>query len=245
MATTPAPANFHEITSVAQFQATMQAGLARISLVSFWAPWAEPCTPMTALVRELAGKYPDIQVLHVEAEALPDITDNFDVQSVPLVTVLRGHEVLAKIEGFDAAGLTAALAKHAAKIHTPLSATTQAPAPPPATADDEKAEAESGEELEKRMRGLMAQSKVVLFMKGDPTTPRCGFSRRTVALLQEHKIEFTSFDILSDERVRQGLKVLNDWPTFPQLIISGEFVGGLDVVTEMAESGELQELVAA
>ena len=122
---------------------------------------------------------------------------------------MQGHEVLAKIEGFDAAALTAALAKHAAKIHTPLSSTTQAPAAPPAAAaievdvTDEKAE--SGEELEKRMRGLMGQSKVVLFMKGDPTTPRCGFSRRTVALLQDHKIEFTSFDILSDERVRQGV----------------------------------------
>lgn len=116
------------------------------------------------------------------------------------------------------------------------------------------------------MRALMEQSKVVLFMKGNPTTPRCGFSRRTVALLQDHKIEFTSFDILEDERVRQGkfsspvlhestmlirslrnigLKVLNNWPTFPQLIINNEFVGGLDVVTEMAENGELQELVAA
>jgi len=240
------PPNFYAITTVEQFQETMKNGLERISLINFWAPWAEPCKDMNELVLELAKKYPDIQVLHIEAEALPDITDNFDVNSVPFVSILRGHEVLDKVEGFNAAKLTEALAKHTQKIHTPLSKTTQAPAAPPAAAAevvDEKGEAP--EDLEKRMRALMNQSKVVLFMKGDPTTPRCGFSRRTVALLQDQKIEFTSFDILTDESVRQGLKVLNSWPTFPQLIINNEFVGGLDVVTEMAENGELQELVAA
>ena len=101
-------------------------------------------------------------------------------------------------------------------------------------------------------------------MKGSPDVPRCGFSRRTVALLRDQKVDFDSFDILSDESVRSGecfdvltsaspaaydptigLKVLNDWPTFPQLIINGEFVGGLDIVTEMAANGELKELLSA
>ncbi len=90
----------------------------------------------------------------------------------------------------------------------------------------------------------MQQDKVVLFMKGSPDAPRCGFSRRIVALLKNQNITFTHFDILTDESVRAGLKVLNNWPTFPQLIIKGEFVGGLDVVTEMVDNGELQELVA-
>jgi len=64
-----------------------------------------------------------------------------------------------------------------------------------------------------------------------------------VELLRSRRIEFSSFDILGDERVRAGLKVLNDWPTFPQLIINGEFVGGLDIVREMADNGELEEMV--
>ncbi|KZP10482.1 glutaredoxin [Athelia psychrophila] len=239
------PPNFHAITTVDQFQELMKNNLERISLINFWASWAEPCKVMNELVLDLAKKYPDIQVLHVEAEELPDITDNFDVQSVPFVSVLRGHEVLTKVEGADAAALTAAVAKHTQKIAAPLSTTTQAPATPPAAPASFEEKGESPDDLEKRMKALMNKSKVVLFMKGDPTTPRCGFSRRTVALLQDHKVEFTTFDILTDESVRQGLKVLNGWPTFPQIIINNEFVGGLDVVTEMAENGELQELLAA
>jgi Grx4 family monothiol glutaredoxin len=105
----------------------------------------------------------------------------------------------------------------------------------------------------------MNQSPVVLFMKGSPDTPRCGFSRRMVALLNDQNVLYTHFDILTDEDVRQGksstqssiaqvlclgLKKLNDWPTFPQLTIKGEFVGGLDVVQEMVDNGELKALLA-
>lgn len=89
----------------------------------------------------------------------------------------------------------------------------------------------------------MAKDKVVLFMKGEPDAPRCGFSRRIVTLLRDQGVQFSYFDIFSDESVRSGLKVLNNWPTFPQLIVNGEFVGGLDIVQEMVENGELQELV--
>ena len=84
----------------------------------------------------------------------------------------------------------------------------------------------------------------MLFMKGTPDVPRCGFSRRIVALLRDQNVPFSSFDILSDDSVRAGLKQLNNWPTFPQLIVKGEFVGGLDVVQEMVEGGELKELLA-
>lgn len=104
--------------------------------------------------------------------------------------------------------------------------------------------AESQEALNQRLQKLMTQDRVVLFMKGSPDQPRCGFSRRIVDLLRTQDIEFGSFDILSDETVRSGLKVLNNWPTFPQLIINGEFVGGLDVVKEMADNGELKEMLA-
>ena len=90
----------------------------------------------------------------------------------------------------------------------------------------------------------MNQDQVVLFMKGNPDAPRCGFSRRIVALLRDQNVTFSHFDILTDESVRQGLKTLNNWPTFPQLIVNGEFVGGLDIVQEMVENGELKEILA-
>ena len=121
----------------------------------------------------------------------------------------------------------------------PQSHTDQAPAAPA----DANEKHESKEELNKRLHALMQQDKVVLFMKGSPDAPRCGFSRRIVALLRDQGVQFSHFDILSDESVRAGLKVLNNWPTFPQLIINGEFVGGLDIVQEMVENGEFKEIL--
>lgn len=95
--------------------------------------------------------------------------------------------------------------------------------------------------LDERLKGLINKAQVMLFMKGDPETPRCGFSGKICALLKENKITFETFDILSDEEVRQGLKTYSNWPTFPQLYGSGKLVGGLDIVKELAEEGALTE----
>lgn len=84
------------------------------------------------------------------------------------------------------------------------------------------------------LRALINSAPVLLFMKGSPQEPKCGFSKKTVALLREHQIAFSSFDILSDEQVRQGLKKLSNWPTYPQLYVKGSLIGGLDILTEMA-----------
>lgn len=97
--------------------------------------------------------------------------------------------------------------------------------------------------LEDRLAALVKRSRVVLFIKGVPSAPRCGFSRRIVEILDEEKTSYDSFDVLEDEDVRQGLKTYSDWPTYPQLYVDGEFVGGLDVVKEMKESDELGELL--
>lgn len=95
--------------------------------------------------------------------------------------------------------------------------------------------------LEERLNALLSRSKLMLFMKGLPSAPKCGFSRQIVELLGEAK--FDAFDILTDDEVRQGLKKLSDWPTYPQLYLDGELVGGLDIVQEMVESGEFSEMI--
>lgn len=97
--------------------------------------------------------------------------------------------------------------------------------------------------LEARLRQLVGKHKVMLFMKGTPQAPRCGFSAEIVKILESLNTPFDSFDILSDEEVRQGLKTFSQWPTYPQLYVSGELVGGLDITREMVDSGELQELI--
>jgi monothiol glutaredoxin len=87
------------------------------------------------------------------------------------------------------------------------------------------------------------EHEVILFMKGTPERPMCGFSARTVAALDTLGREFAAVDVLPDPRIRQELSALSNWPTIPQLFVKGELVGGCDIVTEMYESGELAELL--
>jgi len=87
------------------------------------------------------------------------------------------------------------------------------------------------------------QNDVILFMKGNPDAPACGFSMRTVAALKALDASFAAVDVLPDPRIRQELSALSQWPTIPQLFVHGELVGGCDIVTEMYETGELAELL--
>ena len=91
----------------------------------------------------------------------------------------------------------------------------------------------------------IANNDVILFMKGTPEAPACGFSARTVGALQALDTRFAAVDILPDPRIRQELTALSLWPTIPQLFVGGELVGGCDIVTEMFETGELAELLGA
>src|ERR1700712_2564740 len=98
------------------------------------------------------------------------------------------------------------------------------------------------DDAQARIAELVAKDDVVLFMKGSPLFPQCGFSSRAVAILNHLNVEFGSVDVLQDQGVRQGIKEFSDWPTIPQLYVKGEFVGGSDIMMEMYESGELAEL---
>ena len=85
---------------------------------------------------------------------------------------------------------------------------------------------------------------VVLFMKGEPDQPRCGFSSVAVQILDHLGVDFVGVDVLQDDRLRQGIKSFSDWPTIPQLYVKGEFVGGSDIVRQMFQSGELKPFLA-
>lgn len=98
-------------------------------------------------------------------------------------------------------------------------------------------------QLKDRLKELINQADIVLFMKGDKYVPQCGFSAKVVDILNEMEKDFTTFDILVDEEVRQGLREYSNWPTYPQLYYKGELIGGCDIVSEMYEAGELQKLL--
>jgi monothiol glutaredoxin len=98
--------------------------------------------------------------------------------------------------------------------------------------------------VQERIEREIGEHDVVLFMKGTPVFPQCGFSSLVVQVLSHLGVKFKGIDVLSDPALRQEIKVFSDWPTVPQLYVKGEFVGGCDIVREMYESGELAELLA-
>src|ERR687896_900392 len=99
------------------------------------------------------------------------------------------------------------------------------------------------QQIREAIQEAIAENEVILFMKGTPEAPRCGFSARTVAALDALGAQFAAVDILPDPRIRQELSALSSWPTIPQLFVKGELVGGCDIVTEMYETGELAQVM--
>lgn len=264
-APTSVATNYYKLESPSQLQSLLGADLQRLSVLYFRAEWAEICRATDPVVKSLSQKFEEPLFLEIEAESLPDVAESFEVSSVPCFIILRGHKLLSRIVGAESSQLESDVEKFVKAggnqqtngRYEVRSETKLKPTPPPpvptlnqreakeqTTLDDE----ESEEQLFTRCKSLMQQSKVVVFMKGDPKTPRCGFSQQTIKILQELNVEFTTFDILTDEKVRQGMKKLNSWPTFPQIIIKGELVGGLDILKEMTqrngkEKTELEELL--
>ncbi|XP_055679360.1 glutaredoxin-related protein 5, mitochondrial [Lutzomyia longipalpis] len=95
--------------------------------------------------------------------------------------------------------------------------------------------------MSKEIADMVTKNKVVVFMKGNPEAPRCGFSNAVVQVMRMHGIKYDSYDVLSDENLRQGIKTYSNWPTIPQVFINGEFVGGCDIILQMHQNGELIE----
>ncbi|OAL44109.1 glutaredoxin [Pyrenochaeta sp. DS3sAY3a] len=205
-----------------------------------------------------------IAFLALNAEELPDISEHYDVTAVPFIVLQKDGRTLETVSGSDAARVRAAVEKYAGAgsgnaglTLPPMQTVTRPPvqngvsgpngnhlagyapsAQDPKTAPEyTSAESEtSKEELVKRLGELVKAAPVMLFMKGTPSAPQCGFSRQTVGVLREKGIRYGFFNILADDEVRQGLKEFADWPTFPQLWVDGELVGGLDIVKEEFEN---------
>ena len=99
------------------------------------------------------------------------------------------------------------------------------------------------ENIELKIKEIIENNDVVLFMKGTPDFPQCGFSANTVAILNYFNVDFKSFNVLEDQELRQGVKIFSDWPTIPQIYLKKEFIGGFDILKEMAETGDLTKLL--
>lgn len=225
--------NLTEISSDAQFN-DLVAKKDLVFVLNFWASWAEPCQQMNEVFQELAGKFPALQFLKIEAEEYPDISESFEISAVPTFIILKGGKIADQIEGAKAAELTNAVVKHSKGVLNKFAATS-------AAGTDNGAK--PVKDLNSRLKALVNSAPVMIFIKGTPQQPRCGFSRQLVELLGEQKVKYSSFNILADEDVRQGLKAYSDWPTYPQVYVNGELMGGLDIIKEMIASGEFQDVL--
>ena len=237
---------------------------------------------MRTVLTTLASTYPatsppTVSFVSLDAEALPDISESYDVTAVPFLVLQRDGKVLESVSGCDAGKVRAAVekwvsegaadgaktlprqldvtprkgAEESAADADPLDggldgttapATKNLSAYAPSASDPRTAPEMTGsslpnaaagsseDELNARLAGLVRAAPVMLFMKGTPSAPQCGFSRQLVGILREKGVRYGFFNILADEDVRQGLKVWADWPTFPQLWVGGELIGGLDIV---------------
>lgn len=160
-----------------------------------------------------------IQFLNVSAEDLSEVSLKHQIDAVPTVLFIRNGSAIDRIDGVDIASLSMKCK---------------------AFVDKNKSSAgDSAGSLDERLKALINRAKVMIFMKGDRSTPRCGFSKTLIGILNETNVAYETFDILSDEEVRQGLKVYSDWPTYPQVYVNGELIGGLDIIKELVASNEL------
>ncbi|KAI0815721.1 glutaredoxin [Xylaria sp. FL0064] len=220
-------------------------------IISFHAPWAAPCAQMATVLKTLAAEYPadgSTSWVAINAEELSDISETYDVTAVPYLVLQRNDQVLEAVSGSSAVKVRTAIETHAKGATTSTvngtsknkSSDTNGiteEAPVEVEAQEENVDpAKAKEELFKRLGELVKAAPVMLFMKGTPSAPQCGFSRQLVALLRERSVKYGFFNILADDEVRQGLKEFADWPTYPQLWMEGELIGGLDIIKEELEN---------
>ena len=198
--------------------------------ISFGASWDDASALLAQLFAELArtGAHPSLTLGVADAEQCDALVEKFGVEAVPTVVLIERGAASGTLEAPDAAAVAAALESFAAGGGGSGGAAAAA-----------EAAAVAAAQLEQRIKQLVNASRCVLFMKGSPTTPRCGFSRQVVELLDAGAVPYSTFDILTDDAVRQGLKKFSDWPTYPQLYANGELIGGLDILKEMAADGDL------
>mmetsp|Transcript_73978 Transcript_73978/g.154202 ORF Transcript_73978/g.154202 Transcript_73978/m.154202 type:complete len:385 (-) Transcript_73978:188-1342(-) len=262
----------HTISSQADLDA-LWSKHSGICAVLLWAQWHEPSKQLTKVIDVLAGQETAIKFGKVDADVCPDMASTFGADQVPFVAFFdsKGHKIDA-LAGADPPKLVEKVKQLASRSTSGgggCGGSGKCSGGKPGCKKNggpgcggggcggggcsngggckskaEAPEAGAGEEdLRSRLRKLIEFSPIMLFMKGNKSEPFCGFSRKAVELLERVGAEYSTFDILADPEVREGLKEFANWKTYPQLYIKGELVGGLDIMKEMEEDGSLQEAI--
>jgi Grx4 family monothiol glutaredoxin len=201
----------HNVNTVLDLEHWLAIDKHTPTLLMFYATWHSPSIQLIQVFHELSRTYPHIQHILIEAEALPELSMQYEIESVPTFIMLINALNIHKFEGTNVPQLTAMVKKY----HTNSEINLVINAPEPSPVDN----------LNKRIAALIASQPMMIFIKGTPQDPECGFSRKLVDLLNESKCQYGSFNILADENIREEMKIYSNWPTFPQLYINSEFIG--------------------
>ena len=198
----------------------------QMTVINFMTDWHEPCLHMNLVFEELSRTFPSILYFQADAEVYEELGDSFDIEQVPTFVMVNNGLKVDQVVGANPLELKEMLAKYAS-MKQPLISTLPV----------------AEELLNDKLRKLVNSQPVMIFIKGTPAAPQCGFSRQLIEILDKEDCAYGSFNILEEEQVRQGLKEFSNWPTFPQVYIQGELVGGLDIVKEMVQDGEFQKML--
>ena len=216
-------------------------------VVLFYADWHEACQtggPMDQVLTALCSSSTSssttpgtdtITFGRCNVDDNPVLTNKFSITAIPTFCLINGsshvNDVTCIVGGDDIAAITTAVQRLQQSTKSPSSDTNGISNDPKITVVDETTR------LNQRLQNLIRSAEVMIFMKGTPEQPRCGFSRQVIEIFTKEQIPIATFDILTDESVRQGLKVYSNWPTYPQIYVNGELIGGLDILKEMLEDG--------
>ncbi|XP_071714538.1 monothiol glutaredoxin-S17 [Rutidosis leptorrhynchoides] len=228
-------------------------------IIHFWASWCEASKHMDQVFSHLSTDFSHAHFLRVEAEEQPEISEAFSVSAVPFFVFFKDGKKVETLEGAYPSELANKVAKLVGSIQSgePAEPASLGMAAGPSVLEaiqdfakvDNSSQASTQPQktsgvtdgLKERLEKLTRSHPIMLFMKGTPEEPQCGFSKKVVEILKAENVKFGSFDILSDNEVREGLKKFSNWPTYPQLYCKGELIGGSDIVIAMHEGGELKQ----
>lgn len=204
----------------------------------FYSPGDAPSQQLLHLLPLLQQDLPGVSLASVDASAASScLKANAHVERCPTVNFLWGSRQMGQLVGSDIPAFVSCLKILAASTEVTAAAQLQ---------QQLGGDLETEEELHKRLSQLVRRQPVMLFMKGKRESPFCRYSKAIIALLEEQGItNFGTFDVFDDPTVREGLKKFSDWPTYPQLYVEGELIGGVDVVKAMASDGSLKSAMPA
>lgn len=169
---------------------------------------------MVALKAKYEGK---IEFIKLSADNLTEICLEYDITAVPTILFFENKKLVKRIDGVNIAEMSIECEKLLMS--------------------------EKGDALNQQLKNLINSSKIMIFMKGNREQPRCGFSKQLIDIMNKFNVPYGTFDVLSDEKVRQNLKILSDWPTYPQIYVNGELIGGLDIIKELEKNNQLEEVL--